>query len=151
MKCYIDGIAAGNQSPCAVAFFISVKWHKLSCYVRENTSPAPLPCPACCQLLLFCLLSICNKCICDVKDACDMRYSTTATSRRRRRRTCLSQGATACSSSCSCSCSWAEETLASSHLCPCPCPFCCCYCCCSLCRCSPDMRYFSYNSCRCLD
>lgn len=64
--------------------------------------------PACCQLLLFCLLSICNKCICDVKDACDMRYSTTAT----KRRTHLSQGATACSSSCSCCCCREKETLA---------------------------------------
>lgn len=71
----------------------------------------PLPSfPACCQLLLFCLLSICNKCICDVKDACDMRYSTTAT----KRRTHLSQGATACSSSCSCCCCCCreKETLA---------------------------------------
>lgn len=120
MKCYIDGIVGGgrNQSPFAVAFFISVKRHKLSCYVRENTSPTlqypfpPSPFLACCQLLLFCLLSICNKCICDVKDACDMRYSTTAT----KRRTHLSQGATACSSSssccCCCCCCREKETLA---------------------------------------
>lgn len=116
MKCYIDGIVVGggNQSPFAVAFFISVKRHKLSCYVRENTSPTlqypfpPSPFPACCQLLLFCLLSICNKCICDVKDACDMRYSTTAS----KRRTHLSQGATACSSSSSCCCCREKETLA---------------------------------------
>lgn len=117
MKCYIEGIVVGggNQSPFAVAFFISVKRHKLSCYVRENTSPTllfppPSSFPACCQLLLFCLLSICNKCICDVKDACDMRYSTTAT----KRRTHLSQGATACSSSssCCCCCCREKETLA---------------------------------------
>lgn len=146
MKCYIDGIVGeGNQSPFAVAFFISVKRHKLSCYVRENTSPTlqcpclSLPSPACCQLLLFCLLSICNKCICDVKDACDMRYSTTATERR----TSLVR-------------SYSlflflflllfqrERNSCNAHLCPCPCPFCCCCC-------SPDMRYFSYNSCRCLD
>lgn len=42
MKCYIDGIVAGNQSPFALALFISVKRHKLSCYVRENTSPTSL-------------------------------------------------------------------------------------------------------------
>lgn len=71
---------------------------------------SPSPFDGCCQLLLFCLLSICNKCICDVKDACDMRYSTTAT----KRRTHLSQGATACSSSssCCCCCCREKETLA---------------------------------------